>query len=74
MSAIKRAADAVGGQTSLAKLLGVGQSHVWNWINRKHQAPAKYIRTISEATKGQISIRELLTDHEKSIAKGKQVT
>ncbi|AUI88129.1 transcriptional regulator [Vibrio azureus] len=64
MSAIERATAILGGQTSLAKLLGVSQSHVWNWINRKRQAPAKYIRAISKATGGQVSVNELLTDHE----------
>lgn len=66
MSAIQRSIEILGGQTALAKLLGVSQSHVWNWINRKHQAPAKYIRAISEATDGKVSVRELLTDHENS--------
>ncbi|OCH55488.1 helix-turn-helix domain-containing protein [Vibrio cyclitrophicus] len=64
MSAIERSTEILGGQTSLAKLLGVSQSHVWNWINRKHQAPAKYIRAISEATGDEVSVKELLTDHE----------
>ncbi|EIO5095131.1 helix-turn-helix domain-containing protein [Vibrio parahaemolyticus] len=66
MSAIERATELVGGQTSLAKLLGVKQSHVWNWINRKHQAPAKYICAISKATGGKVPIEELLADHIKN--------
>ncbi|MFN3014472.1 helix-turn-helix domain-containing protein [Vibrio coralliilyticus] len=68
MSAIERATELVGGQTSLAKLLGVKQSHVWNWINRKHQAPAKYISAISRVTEGKVSIEELLADHSDNIA------
>ena len=66
MSAIQRSIEILGGQTALAKLLSVSQSHVWNWINRKHQAPARYIRAISEATGGQVSIKDLLTDHEEN--------
>ncbi|MBE4575509.1 transcriptional regulator [Vibrio navarrensis] len=66
MSAIELATELVGGQTSLAKLLGVKQSHVWNWINRKHQAPAKYICAISQATNGRVSVEELLADHGKN--------
>ena len=68
MSAIERATELIGGQTSLAKLLGVSQSHVWNWINRKHQAPAKYISAISKATDGKVPIEELLADHENNTA------
>ncbi|PMK03335.1 helix-turn-helix domain-containing protein [Vibrio sp. 10N.261.55.A7] len=66
MSAIKRSTEILGGQTPLAKLLGVSQSHVWNWINRKHQAPARYIRAISKATGGKVSVKELLSDHEEN--------
>ncbi|WP_200767369.1 YdaS family helix-turn-helix protein [Vibrio nigripulchritudo] len=65
MSAIERSAELVGGQTALAIALGVKQSHVWNWINRRQQAPAKYIRSISLATSGAISVDDLLKDHEK---------
>ncbi|MBO1894200.1 helix-turn-helix domain-containing protein [Shewanella sp. BF02_Schw] len=64
MSAISKSAEVTGGQTALAKMLGVKQSHVWNWINRRQQAPAKYIRAISTATKGLVSVDELLNDHE----------
>jgi DNA-binding transcriptional regulator YdaS (Cro superfamily) len=64
MSAILKAVEVTGGQTALAKLLGVKQSHIWNWINRRQQAPAKYIRAISNATNGLVSVDELLLDHE----------
>jgi DNA-binding transcriptional regulator YdaS (Cro superfamily) len=64
MSAILKSARILGGQTALAKKLGVKQSYVWNWINRHQQAPAKHIRAISTATKGLVSVDELLNDHE----------
>jgi DNA-binding transcriptional regulator YdaS (Cro superfamily) len=64
MSAIERAIKIIGGQTVLAKQLGIRQSYVWNWINRHQQAPAKHIRAISTATKGLVSVDELLNDHE----------
>ncbi len=67
MSAISKSTKIIGGQTALAAMLGVKQSHVWNWINRKGQAPAKYIRSISLATQGEVSIEELLTDHENDL-------
>ncbi len=66
MSAIKRSTEVIGGQTALASAIGVTQSHVWNWINRKRRAPAKYIRQISLATNGQVTVKELLIDHEES--------
>ncbi|WP_281629199.1 YdaS family helix-turn-helix protein [Vibrio sp. St2] len=64
MTAIKKAAEAAGGQTALARILGTSQSHVWNWINREYRAPAKHIQAISEATGGTVSVFELLSDHE----------
>ncbi|WP_150138624.1 helix-turn-helix domain-containing protein [Candidatus Enterovibrio escicola] len=67
MSTIQHSVVILGGQTALAKLLGIRQSHVWNWINRKQQTPARYIRAISEATGGKVSIKDLLTDHEKNM-------
>lgn len=66
MSAIDKAVKEIGGQTKLAKLVGTKQNAVWNWINRHQQAPAKYIREISKLTNGEVSIEELLADHEKT--------
>ncbi|WP_278403801.1 YdaS family helix-turn-helix protein [Pseudoalteromonas ruthenica] len=71
MSAIKQAVDLIGGQTATAKTLafGVTQTQVWNWVNRHQQAPAKYIKRISELTNGRVTVDELLADHETN-AKG----
>ena len=67
MSAIKKAVDLIGGQTATAKNLGMGitQTQVWNWVHRHQQAPAKYIKRISEFTHGSVTVDELLADHEK---------
>jgi len=65
MSAIERAIEVVGSQTGLAKILGVKQSHVWNWLHVHHRCPAKYIRLTALATKGEVSETELLIDHER---------
>ena len=70
MSAIDKAVKEIGGQTKLAKLVGTKQNAVWNWINRHQQAPAKYIREISKLTNGEVSIEELLADHEKTTKTG----
>ncbi len=68
MSAIKSLVSSLGGQTKVAEMLGVKQSHVWNWIHRG-QAPAKYIRKLSAFSNGEISIGTLLADHEESHSK-----
>ena len=64
MTAIERAVKASKSQTSLAKKVGVSQSHVWNWINRNKCVPAKFIRSVSLATGGKVSVTDLLKDHE----------
>lgn len=71
MSAIQSAVNVIGGQTATANALGDGlkQAHVWNWVNKFQQAPAKYINRISELTNGRVTVDELLADHEKN-AKG----
>ncbi|ETX11626.1 hypothetical protein MUS1_10185 [Marinomonas ushuaiensis DSM 15871] len=67
MSAIEKAVKIVGSQTALAQILGVKQAHVWNWLHIHKRSPAKYIRRISSATKGQVTESDLLQDHETSI-------
>lgn len=66
MSNIEKAVHIVGGQTKLANLLGTQQTAVWNWVHRHGQAPAKYIPRISELTNGEVSVNDLLADHQKS--------
>lgn len=62
----QKAVKNIGGQTKLGKELGVSQGSVWDWINKFGQAPAKYIPRISELTNGEVSVNELLADHQKS--------
>ena len=64
MSAIAKAVEIVGSQTALAKMLGVKQAHVWNWLHVHKRSPAKYIRRISQATNGKVTESDLLKDHE----------
>jgi DNA-binding transcriptional regulator YdaS (Cro superfamily) len=65
MSAIAKAVEIVGSQTALAQILGVKQAHVWNWLHIHKRSPAKYIRRVSLATRGQVSGSDLLKDHER---------
>jgi len=64
MTAISKAVNDLGGQTKVGRILGVQQTAVWNWVNRHRQAPAKYIRKISALTNNEITVEQLLADHE----------
>ncbi len=64
MSAIEKASKEIGGQAEIARLFGIKGSHVWAWIHKRKQAPAKYIRAIAEASHGVVSVNDLLKDHE----------
>ena len=43
------AIEKAGGQTALAGLLGVRQSHVWNWLNRDKRVPVDRVLAIEAA-------------------------
>lgn len=62
MEALKRAVEIAGGQTALAKALGVQQAHVWNWLNRDKVLPGEYAIPIERATGGQVTRQELRPD------------
>lgn len=68
MSSVEKAVELIGGQTKTAKALGddLKQSHVWHWVHKYGQAPAKYITRISELTNGQVTVADLLADHVKA--------
>lgn len=63
MSYIKEVVKKMGGQSALALKIGISQAAVWRWLQRG-QAPAKYIYKISELTKNEITVEQLLSDHE----------
>ena len=63
MSAIEKSINIIGSQTKVAHMLGVKQSSVWNWIHRG-RLPAKHIRRVAIATGEQITVNDLLKDHE----------
>lgn len=62
MEALKRAVEIAGGQTALARALGVQQAHVWNWLNRDKVLPAEYAIPIERATGGAVTRHELRPD------------
>ena len=59
---IQKAIDIAGGQTALAKLVGVQQPHVWNWLNRDARLPLERALAIERATMGKVSVAKLRPD------------
>lgn len=65
MNNITRAVKIIGGQTKLGRELGgVTQGQVWDWMNKFGQAPARHIRNIAALTNHQVTVEQLLQDHE----------
>lgn len=56
------AVDQVGGQTELARRLGVIQPRVWNWINRDKKVPAEYVMKIVSLEGVSVSAHQLRPD------------
>lgn len=59
---IKQAAEMVGGQAALARLIGARQQQVWNWANLQRQVPAERANAIERATDGRIQVEQLRPD------------
>ncbi|MGI2025557.1 YdaS family helix-turn-helix protein [Shewanella glacialipiscicola] len=74
MNNITKAVKIIGGQTKTGLLLGgIKQASVWDWMNKYGQAPAKYIPRIAALTNHEVTIEQLLADHEQNHqAKGMQ--
>lgn len=59
----EKAIAILGGQTALARAVGVKQAHVWKWLNRKDgEAPPAMVIPICEATEWQITPHQLRPD------------
>ncbi len=61
-SALVKAIEVVGGQTQLARLLGVKQANVWHWLNKADRVPGEYVLAIETATGGQVTRHALRPD------------
>ena len=60
---LKKAIETVGGQTALAKAIGVGQGRIWNWLNRDIKSPpGEFCRPIQIATNGAVTVHDLRPD------------
>jgi TorA maturation chaperone TorD/DNA-binding transcriptional regulator YdaS (Cro superfamily) len=61
-NALSKAIEIVGGQTQLARLLGVKQANVWHWLNKAERVPGEYVLAIESATGGQVTRHDLRPD------------
>ena len=59
---LQKAVDIAGGQTRLAKLIGVSQPRLWNWLNRDLVVPAEYVHPICSAVDNKVKPIELRPD------------
>lgn len=59
---INKAVKHFGGQTALAKAIGVRQQDVWNWLNGKYKVAPKHAKRIDIETNGLISAHEFYPD------------
>ncbi len=51
-AALRRAADALGGQAALASACGYAdRRHVWPWFNTERRVPAEHCPAIERATR-----------------------
>lgn len=48
------------GMANIAKLCGISNSHIWNWLNRDFNVPAKYAPKI--AKEYGVPVQELCPD------------
>jgi DNA-binding transcriptional regulator YdaS (Cro superfamily) len=71
MTALQKAIEAAGGQTALAKSIGVVQQLVWNWLNRSEgRVPAEHCIAIERATGGAVRCEDLRPDIEWGVLRG----
>jgi len=61
ISAIEEAAQIVGSQSELARILGVSPQAVQQWVAINH-VPAKRVRDIVKSTGGKITASDLRPD------------
>lgn len=56
---LQEAVNIVGTQTELARIIGVNQSHISNWIHRDKKVPPDYCIPIEKAVGGKVTRHEL---------------
>lgn len=61
-TALEKAIHLAGGQSSLGRLCGLRQGHVWNWLNREGRVPAENVLVVCAVVDWQITPHELRPD------------
>ncbi|MHB8368883.1 MAG: Cro/CI family transcriptional regulator [Leptospirales bacterium] len=67
---VSRAVAIVGGQSALARELGVSQTTVWKWLNGIRKVPGPRALEIERMTGGQVTAEELRPSRERGEAPG----
>ena len=62
-AALYRAAEILGGQAALAKILGYeDRRNVWPWFATDRPFPAEHCPTVERATNGEVTCEQLRPD------------
>jgi DNA-binding transcriptional regulator YdaS (Cro superfamily) len=59
---IQRAVEAAGGQTALAKKLGVSQGLIWQWCDGRLKVPAERVLAVVNAADAAVTPCDLRPD------------
>ncbi len=62
LDAIKRAVEIAGGQTSLAKRIGIPQPYVSQWLYRNKQVGPRFVIPVEKAVDGKVTRHQLRPD------------
>lgn len=49
-TALRAAVELVGSQAAMARLLGISQPTVWNWLDKGKLLPAEHVHAVATAT------------------------
>ncbi len=60
--AVRKVAAIVGSQYKLARLLGVSDSMIYNWIHRDRNASPRYILKLEALSQGKVTRYQLAPD------------
>jgi DNA-binding transcriptional regulator YdaS (Cro superfamily) len=72
LSPIEAAAEIVGSQVELARLLGVTKSAVNQWKGPDRQVPAEHCPVIERLTRGRVRCEQLRPDIEWAVVRGRR--
>ncbi len=62
LKAIRKAVKLAGGQSALARKLGVRQGNVWSWLNRSKRVDENYAIPVEKAVESKVTRYELRPD------------